>query len=95
MLLTAHECVDVMNDLESCGGCVELARDGQRSEDGGRDCSAIPHIDTVSCQLGKCIIESCRPGYTVSRNGQDCVANTAVPQPLVVNVGRSFGGLEL
>ena len=38
------ECVDVMNDLESCGGCVLDSDDGHPSADGGRDCSAIPGV---------------------------------------------------
>ena len=57
-------CVDLRNDLESCGGCVsDDSPNGEFNRNGGRDCSAIPNIDTVSCQKGQCII------------GEFCVAN--------------------
>ena len=55
--LKAYECVDVKNDLESCGGCV--ANDspfGERTFDGGRDCSAIPNVNSVTCKAGRCLI---------------------------------------
>lgn len=55
--LKGYECVDVQNDLESCGGCV--ANDspfGGRTAAGGRDCSAIPNVDAVRCQKGACVI---------------------------------------
>ena len=55
--LKGHECVDVQNDLESCGGCVaDDSPFGGRTADGGRDCSAIPNVDSVSCKAGKCLI---------------------------------------
>ncbi|KAF8886719.1 hypothetical protein BD779DRAFT_1470986 [Infundibulicybe gibba] len=70
---TGYECVDVANDLESCGGCVGFSRDGRKSEDGGRDCSAIPGVDTVECTLGKCVIKRCRSGYKKARFGDGCI----------------------
>jgi hypothetical protein len=30
--------------------------DGEKSPDGGRDCSAIPHVSSVSCKAGRCLI---------------------------------------
>ncbi|KAF8886714.1 hypothetical protein BD779DRAFT_603412 [Infundibulicybe gibba] len=72
-MLAGYECVDVANDLESCGGCVDFSRDGRRSEDGGRDCSAIPGVDTVKCMLGKCVIKRCRSGYKKARFGDGCI----------------------
>ncbi|KAF8886724.1 hypothetical protein BD779DRAFT_1441470, partial [Infundibulicybe gibba] len=77
-VLAGYECVDVANDLESCGGCVNFnSVNGSRSEDGGRDCSGIPHVNAVSCSSGRCIIGSCRTGYKVSSDGESCVAKTA------------------
>ncbi|GBE85220.1 hypothetical protein SCP_0704060 [Sparassis crispa] len=71
--LRGYECVDIHNDLESCGGCAgNDSPFGQRAEDGGRDCSAIPNVDFVSCQGGKCIIENCSEGYVLSANGEEC-----------------------
>ncbi|KAF8886718.1 hypothetical protein BD779DRAFT_603449 [Infundibulicybe gibba] len=74
-MLAGYECVDVANDLESCGGCVDFSsRDGRKSEDGGRDCSAIPGVDTVKCTLGKCAIKRCRSGYKKARSGDGCIS---------------------
>ncbi|KAI0371128.1 hypothetical protein BV20DRAFT_965798 [Pilatotrama ljubarskyi] len=72
--LKGYECVDVRNDLESCGGCV--ANDspfGERTQAGGRDCSAIPHVDEVECSKGVCVIGKCSRGYVLSDNGENCV----------------------
>ncbi|KAI0724529.1 hypothetical protein C8T65DRAFT_5528 [Cerioporus squamosus] len=72
--LKAYECVEVQKDLESCGGCV--ANDspfGEKTANGGRDCSAIPYVDSVTCQRGSCVIERCTSGYAVSTDGQRCV----------------------
>ncbi|KAH9892002.1 hypothetical protein C8Q73DRAFT_100038 [Cubamyces lactineus] len=70
-----HECVDVRRDLESCGGCVALDDSlfGERTADGGRDCSAIPNVDSVTCRAGECVIGRCVPGYVVSADGERCV----------------------
>jgi len=73
LTVSGYDCVDVHNDLESCGGCVDESRDGRRSEDGGRDCSAIPHIDAVRCEGNRCIIDSCRRGFVKSVDGEHCV----------------------
>lgn len=68
--LTGYDCVDVENDLESCGGCVTH---GQTSNDGGQDCSDIPWVNAVRCQKGRCLIESCQMGYVTSANGDSCI----------------------
>ncbi|RPD56149.1 hypothetical protein L226DRAFT_488160 [Lentinus tigrinus ALCF2SS1-7] len=74
--LKAYECVDVQNDLESCGGCVTNDSPfGERTFDGGRDCSAIPNVNTVTCNAGKCLIESCRDGYSLSADGLSCISS--------------------
>ena len=52
--LRAYECVDVRRDLESCGGCVyDDSPFGERSADGGRDCSAIPFVDAERFEPGR------------------------------------------
>ncbi|KAI0770393.1 hypothetical protein C8Q74DRAFT_1369565 [Fomes fomentarius] len=74
--LRAYECVDVRNDLESCGGCA--ANDspfGERAADGGRDCSAIPNVDSVTCMGGECVIAKCSNGHRLSPDGANCVAS--------------------
>lgn len=53
----SYECIDIDNDLESCGGCVsDDSPHGEVNLVGGRDCSAIPNIDAVRCQKGVCVI---------------------------------------
>ncbi|KIP02730.1 hypothetical protein PHLGIDRAFT_283461 [Phlebiopsis gigantea 11061_1 CR5-6] len=69
----AYECVDVENDLESCGGCVDGdSPHGEANLVGGRDCSAIPNIDSVRCLNGQCVIERCHLGYVLAQDGQKC-----------------------
>ncbi|OBZ71303.1 Protein priA [Grifola frondosa] len=73
--LRGYECVDIENDLESCGGCVSTdSQFGEHSADGGRDCSAIPNVDVVQCRSGKCLIDKCDAGYSVSEDGERCIA---------------------
>ncbi|KAH9485364.1 Protein priA [Psilocybe cubensis] len=70
---TSYECVDIENDLESCGGCVQQSNDGEASADGGRDCSAIPNVSTVRCHKSECVIDSCQAGFIRSADGTHCV----------------------
>ncbi|KAH9845996.1 hypothetical protein C2E23DRAFT_872605 [Lenzites betulinus] len=75
-----YECVDVRSDLESCGGCVgpEDSLLGERAPDGGRDCSAIPNVDSVRCRSGACVIGRCAQGYSLSPDGSRCVHSLSV-----------------
>jgi hypothetical protein len=70
-VLSQYECVNVASDLESCGGCVDRANPLASA---GRDCSAIPNVDAVSCANSACVIEACKPGFALSADGRDCVA---------------------
>nr|ODN89988.1 hypothetical protein L203_01905 [Cryptococcus depauperatus CBS 7841] len=60
----SYECVDFATELESCGGCASSGE--------GRDCSAIPHALSVGCEIGKCVVYTCKAGFT--NNGSECVA---------------------
>lgn len=40
------ECLDTMNELESCGGCASIGE--------GQDCSAIKGAWNVGCEQGRC-----------------------------------------
>ncbi|KAF9566804.1 GCC2 and GCC3 family protein [Agrocybe pediades] len=71
---TSYECVDIDNDLESCGGCISHGSLGERLEGEGRDCSAIPNVKAVKCRQSRCVIESCRHGFGRSSDGEYCVA---------------------
>ncbi|KAL0948755.1 hypothetical protein HGRIS_008886 [Hohenbuehelia grisea] len=72
------ECVNVQNDLWSCGGCTSVTTENGYSEDGGRDCSSIPNVGTVSCRGGDCVIESCKPRYGLSADRTRCVSLLSV-----------------
>ena len=37
----SHECIDINQNLNSCGGCSTI-------QNGGEDCSLIPHANAVS-----------------------------------------------
>ncbi|KAH6914452.1 hypothetical protein BKA70DRAFT_667128 [Coprinopsis sp. MPI-PUGE-AT-0042] len=65
-----YDCVDVQNNLESCGGCPTY---GAATLDGGKDCSAIPFVGDVRCYRAKCQVGSCQTGYVVSAAKDACV----------------------
>ncbi|KAG5718456.1 hypothetical protein E4T56_gene6160, partial [Termitomyces sp. T112] len=70
-VLLGYECIDVVNNLESCGGCVDRSSKTNRpSRAYPRDCSVIPGVDTVRCEAGRCYIESCRAGFIRSHDRQ-------------------------
>ncbi|GAA5988127.1 hypothetical protein JCM11641_000913, partial [Rhodosporidiobolus odoratus] len=58
-----YECLDVMNSLESCGGCP-----GEKS---AVNCQTIAGAKSASCSAGVCEISSCFPGF-LYKNGR-CV----------------------
>ncbi|KAG9094057.1 Dihydroxyacetone synthase [Ceratobasidium sp. UAMH 11750] len=60
------ECVNVLTTLDSCGGCVAVEGDDD-DKFTGRDCSAIPNVDQVKCEKGRCKIINCRPGYAAGQ----------------------------
>ncbi|KZT24401.1 hypothetical protein NEOLEDRAFT_1067431 [Neolentinus lepideus HHB14362 ss-1] len=68
-----YECVNIASDIESCGGCVDDPNFGKHGADGGRDCTAIPNVDDVTCSHGTCNILKCSKGYSLSANGSSCV----------------------
>ena len=51
----AYECLDAMNDLQSCGGCASLGQ--------GQDCTAIKGARWMGCNQGQCEVYSCRAGF--------------------------------
>ncbi|TFK77087.1 hypothetical protein BDN72DRAFT_884676 [Pluteus cervinus] len=63
--LGGYECIDTVNDLESCGGCVTTGQ--------GQDCTAIPGAWNVGCEQGVCAVYSCAFGYKHTRDGKSCV----------------------
>lgn len=61
----AYECIDTSNQSDSCGGCV--------LEGDGEDCSQLPNVSSVRCELGSCQILSCANGYELSFLGESCI----------------------
>ncbi|KAH9898402.1 hypothetical protein C8Q73DRAFT_664090 [Cubamyces lactineus] len=59
------ECVDIQNDIQSCGGCV--------STGAGQDCTAIDGSWNVGCNNGKCVVFTCAAGYKRSADGSMCI----------------------
>lgn len=58
------ECLDTQSSIDSCGGCATEGR--------GTDCTSLPGVMDVSCQLGECVVHSCDKGFAVE-NGTMCV----------------------
>ncbi|KZT54350.1 hypothetical protein CALCODRAFT_499985 [Calocera cornea HHB12733] len=52
------ECVDIMNDMDSCGGCSSTGE--------GVQCGEIEGVKETACVTGQCEIFSCLFGYKLS-----------------------------
>ncbi|KZT08785.1 uncharacterized protein LAESUDRAFT_676206 [Laetiporus sulphureus 93-53] len=63
------ECVDLSEDLNSCGGCGSV--------DTQFDCTAIPNALAVSCVVGGCHVDSCKTGYAIAADSKTCVSALA------------------
>lgn len=65
------ECIDTMNDIESCGGCADPSI--AFGPGVGRDCTAIAGTNSVSCQQGQCRVHSCQDGWAFAADGETCM----------------------
>ncbi|WWC69639.1 uncharacterized protein I206_103582 [Kwoniella pini CBS 10737] len=69
---TAYECLDIQEELESCGGCRygEFPSHGDVKGTKGlfRDCTSIigVQLGAVTCEKGHCHITKCDEGYEFS-----------------------------
>ncbi|KAA1096835.1 hypothetical protein PGT21_029784 [Puccinia graminis f. sp. tritici] len=52
------ECLDVLQEVTSCGGCASTGQ--------GVDCTTIKGVSSSGCSEGKCKIFSCKTGYQYS-----------------------------
>ncbi|THH29050.1 hypothetical protein EUX98_g5135 [Antrodiella citrinella] len=59
------ECVDLQEDLTSCGGCGSV--------NASHDCTTIPNALGVSCIAGVCHVDTCKSGFTLAADGKTCV----------------------
>ncbi|WVW85301.1 hypothetical protein I302_107339 [Kwoniella bestiolae CBS 10118] len=59
-----YECINPLEDLQSCGGCSSMGT--------GQDCSAIPGARWMGCNLGKCQVYSCMKGWKLNGDGTAC-----------------------
>ncbi|KAL7410023.1 hypothetical protein BDY24DRAFT_372186 [Mrakia frigida] len=55
------DCVDIKENLNSCGGCAGGT---------GVDCSDIIGVSEVACVAGSCVVDSCVRGFDLSPAGQ-------------------------
>lgn len=59
------ECVNTKEALDSCGGCASTGE--------GRDCTKIRGAVGVGCEVGKCVVFSCKAGWRPALSGDKCV----------------------
>lgn len=52
----------------SGGGCATPFKGSAA----GEDCTAIANVDSVSCTSGRCIVDSCAPGFVPSADSSAC-----------------------
>ncbi|WOO84261.1 Protein priA [Vanrija pseudolonga] len=62
------DCVDVDNDLESCGGCPSYGDDEDSVNARGVDCSVLPGVASVACVKGECRVGSCLRKHRLVHN---------------------------
>ncbi|KAL0951173.1 hypothetical protein HGRIS_007904 [Hohenbuehelia grisea] len=60
-----YECLDVQEELESCGGCVSTGQ--------GQDCTTIQGAWNVGCNNGSCYVHTCEFGYLRSPDNKSCI----------------------
>lgn len=68
-----YECVDTLNSLENCGGCLN-------TDPGAIDCSMLGDYGAleVACVSGACVVKSCDTGFYPSADASICVSATPV-----------------
>ncbi|KAH9974982.1 hypothetical protein BGW80DRAFT_1559459 [Lactifluus volemus] len=67
----AWECINIANNLESCGGCAMPLTPFTPI---GQDCSSLPGVADVACIMGECAVSRCLPGYVPAHDGTHCIS---------------------
>ncbi|WVW85012.1 hypothetical protein I302_107048 [Kwoniella bestiolae CBS 10118] len=78
--IDAFECIDTLNDLESCGGCMYGSYKNLTSAVGENCMGPGVKLGSASCQAGKCVAHQCKDDF-------ELVAGECVPvgqEPLVI-----------
>ncbi|GAA5909175.1 hypothetical protein JCM8208_003402 [Rhodotorula glutinis] len=61
-----YECIDVRQEVDSCGGCATLGE--------GRDCTTdVPHATSTGCDAGACVVFACERGWKPDREAARCI----------------------
>ncbi|KAJ7768277.1 hypothetical protein B0H16DRAFT_312115 [Mycena metata] len=66
------ECVNPVDNFDSCGGCVTPHPFSGSKSPLGFDCGLISNAQQVSCQNSKCVVQKCRRDFTVSSTQDAC-----------------------
>ncbi|CAE6397908.1 unnamed protein product [Rhizoctonia solani] len=82
----AWECLNVEEDLGSCGGCAYPFFPGQEP---GMDCSAIPGVEVVACRKGLCEVSKCITNWMISADGHACEPNEHAKTRQFISIGRT------
>ncbi|CUA70137.1 hypothetical protein RSOLAG22IIIB_00485 [Rhizoctonia solani] len=82
----AWECLNVDEDLESCGGCAYPFFPSQQT---GVDCSAIPGVEVVACRKGLCEVTKCISNWTISADGHACEPSEHARNRKFISIGRA------
>ncbi|KAA1472643.1 hypothetical protein DENSPDRAFT_193617 [Dentipellis sp. KUC8613] len=87
------ECIDTTSDLESCGGCaIASPFDSLTSRAKvGVDCSALPHVSSVSCKASACVVEACASGFEPSPAKDACIAVAVAARRHIVDAAGAEG----
>ncbi|KAJ6612518.1 hypothetical protein B0H10DRAFT_291519 [Mycena sp. CBHHK59/15] len=89
------ECVDTVNDLESCGGCPTGIISTLAAAATGADCTTIENVSDVSCVAGGCAVHKCMPGYKVSASGDSCEEDSSALRTTLHAVAVAAGSFQI
>ncbi|GAA5879458.1 hypothetical protein JCM3774_005217 [Rhodotorula dairenensis] len=67
-LADGYECIDILTNLEQCGGC--------NADVGGMDCTTLRGVAGVGCVNGRCEIWACDDEYLFVPESGTCVPKT-------------------
>ncbi|PLW46602.1 hypothetical protein PCANC_06132 [Puccinia coronata f. sp. avenae] len=69
---SSFECIDVQQEVTSCGGCSTTGK--------GVDCTTLKGVASSGCSDGQCKIFSCKTGYQYSATHNVCIKSSRSPK---------------